>query len=88
MMIRTTITLPEDLYEKLRHEAFFKKKAFSVIIRNKLTSAADMKQVKRGASIEALIKLGKHLKKTKYDYKFNRVKLYDEIIKHKLSFGH
>ncbi len=87
-MIRTTITLPEDLYERLRNEAFFKKKAFSVIVRNKLTSMADKKPVKRGAGIRSLLKLGELLKKTKYDYKFNRVKLYDEIIKHKLSFGY
>lgn len=39
-LVRTTITLPSDLYESLRLEAFYAKTSFSGIIKRKLGSKA------------------------------------------------
>ncbi len=45
-MIRTTITLPEELYEELRTAAFYQKKTISELIRNKLKRSAKKKTVR------------------------------------------
>jgi len=36
MIRRLTITLPDDLFEKLRTEAFYRRTTFSAIVREKL----------------------------------------------------
>lgn len=83
-MIRTTITLPEELYEELRRAAFYEKKTVSAIIRERVVQT-DKKKNQPGRGIMALAGIVKS-KKGK-NFKFDRKKFYDEIIKHKMSFG-
>lgn len=81
-MIRTTITLPEDLYEELRTAAFYQKKTISELIRNKLRRTPKKKILKPGEGIKSMS--GKyHVKNFR---KVTREKIYDDIIKHKMSF--
>lgn len=86
-MIRTTITLPEDLYEELRRAAFYQKKTISAIIRERINGKPKKEKQKSKSALEALIGLAE-LSKGKKTYKFNRKKFYGDIIKHKLSFGY
>lgn len=87
-MIRTTITLPEDLYRQLKAAAFYKEMTFSELIREGANSILKGKKtIKTGGSIEELV--GKYSIKGKMKWKdFNRQEFYDEIIRHKMSFGH
>ncbi len=81
-MIRTTITLPEDMYEELRTAAFYQKKTISELIRNKLKRSPKKKLLKLGESIKKI--MGKYTVKN-----FREVtseEIYDDIIKHKMSF--
>lgn len=57
-MIRTTITLPEDLYEELRTAAFYQKKTISELIRYKLRRSPKKKILKPGENIKRI--LGKY----------------------------
>lgn len=81
-MIRTTITLPEDLYEELRQTAFYEKKTISELIRNKLRRSPKKKILKPGESIKKL--MGKYTVKNFREV--TREEIYDDIIKHKMSF--
>ena len=85
--VRTTITLPIDVYENLRREAFEKKKPISHLIRAKVVAkrgkTAGLKKLKRGEGWLSMI--GKyHVKNFR---EISREEIYDDIIKHKMSFG-
>ena len=86
-MIRTTITLPEDLYEELRTTAFYQKKTISELIRERINSKPKKRITKPVNALESLIAVAKTSKGKKM-YNFDRKKFYDDIIKHKLSFGY
>ena len=82
-MIRTTITLPEDLYEQLRTTAFLEKKSLSELIRNKILRSQTKKLLKPGEGIKKMAS-----RYTVKNFKpFNRKEFYDEIVRHKMSFG-
>lgn len=81
-MIRTTITLPEDMYEELRTAAFLQKKTISELIRNKWQRTKKKKLLKPGEGIMSMS--GKyHVKNFR---EVTREEIYDDIIKHKMSF--
>lgn len=82
-MIRTTITLPEELYEELRQTAFYQKKTISELIREKIKRSLKVKKIKPGEGIKALA--GIH--SVKNFREVTREEIYDDIIKHKMSFG-
>jgi len=86
-MIRTSITFPADLYEALRLQAFSQRTSVSQLIREKVFTKAKkrIKQAKAGQGIEALLELSKLTKGS--DLEFDRKKFYDDLIKHKMSFG-
>lgn len=72
-MIRTTITLPEELYEELRTAAYYQKKTISAIIRERINEKPKKEKRKSKSALEALIGIAK-LSKGKKNYKFKREK--------------
>lgn len=72
-LVRTTITLPSDLYENLRLQAFLQKTSFSGIVKKNLVSAG--KNVQTGGFMNFA---GKYHLGTK---KFTREEIYDELIR-------
>ncbi|MBI4099817.1 hypothetical protein HY440_02315 [Candidatus Microgenomates bacterium] len=80
-VVRTTITIPEDIYRQLRQEAQLLGTSFSGLITKKVSGK---NQVKPGSSLLNLA--GKFsVKKFKV---VSREEIYDEIDRHKMSFGH
>lgn len=92
-VIRTTITLPADLFEELRREAFEQKKPLSALVRHgaELVLKRKKSTVKPGDSIKHLIGLAdRHSKRSKSflkNYQFNRAKFYEEDLKHRMLVG-
>lgn len=72
-LVRTTITLPNDLYESLRLQAFQQKMSFSGIVKKKLWSTG--KNIQTGGFMNFA---GKYHLGTK---KFTREEIYDELIR-------
>ena len=82
-VVRTTISLPVDLYEELRLEAFQRKTSVSHVVATKIKKTKPAKKLKPGESLTRLI--GKyHVKNFR---EITREELYDDIIKHKMSAG-
>lgn len=92
-VVRTTITLPADLYEDLRREAFIQRKPFSALVRHgaELVLKKEKGIVKPGDSLKNLIGIAdRHSKRSKAflkGYKFNRAKFYEEDLKHRMLIG-
>lgn len=72
-LIRTTITLPVDLYESLRLQAFQQNTSFSGIVKKKLGSVEKKVQTGGFMSFAGKYHLGKK--------KFTREEIYDELIR-------
>ncbi|OGG17675.1 hypothetical protein A2721_03155 [Candidatus Gottesmanbacteria bacterium RIFCSPHIGHO2_01_FULL_47_48] len=82
--VRTTITLPTDLYEELRKEAFLKRSSVSHVVATRIKKPQLGKKAKKfGFSLDNII--GKyHVKKWR---EITKKELYDDIAKHKMSLG-
>ena len=81
MIIRTTITLPTDLYEQLRLEAYRRKTSVSGVIQQKLTG-----DVRTGKKVTRLMKLaGTYRLKGKG---FDRKAFYDKVALRDMALGH
>lgn len=79
-LVRTTITLPVDLYESLRLQAFQQKTSFSGILKKKLKTNTP-KANKRGLmSLAGKYSLG--------GKKFNRKDFYDKSALRDMALGH
>ncbi|KKS43670.1 MAG: hypothetical protein UV05_C0025G0012 [candidate division CPR1 bacterium GW2011_GWA2_42_17] len=87
-LVRTTITLPADLYEQLRQQAFYRDSTISQLVREgiRFNLEEKVKKTKVGQGVSALKKLGRFAK-GRGDYHFDRAKFYDEALKRKMSFG-
>lgn len=78
--VRTTITLPSDLYERLRLQAFQQSTSFSGIVKQKLTDSPRVANSQRSfLSFSGKYKLGAK--------KFAREEIYDELIKRDMARG-
>ena len=84
--VRTTITLPIDLYQKIQTAAFFQKKSVSGLLTDGARCVLDIKDVKPGDGIKGLINAADKYGKVRKPYTFNRKKLYDEDLKHRGIF--
>lgn len=78
-LVRTTITLPGDLYESLRLQAFQQSTSFSGIVKKKLSSVGD--NVQTGGFMKFA---GKYHLGTK---KYTREEIYDELIRKDMARG-
>ncbi len=79
-LIRTTITLPSDLYERLRLQAFRQSTSFSGIVKQKLMGTYKRAEVGRNfLSFSGKYRLGTN--------KFTREEIYDELIKRDMARG-
>lgn len=79
-LVRTTITLPSDLYEDLRLQAFRQKTSFSGILKKKLMGTPKVvNSRKKFLSFSGKYKLGTR--------KFTREEIYDELIKRDMARG-
>lgn len=81
MMTRTTITIPTDLYELLRLQAYQHRTSFSGIIQKKLL--ADVQKRTRASGLLRLA--GKYRLQNK---PFNRTKFYDAATQRDMALGH
>lgn len=81
-LIRTTITIPGDLYEQLRAASFYQRKPISQLIRE---GAEKILPQKKRAKFMALKKIqGKYIITGKKG-QFNRSQFYDELNREKIS---
>lgn len=79
-VVRTTITLPADLYERLRLQAFQQSTSFSGIVKRQLMDTPRAANSRRNfLSFSGKYKLG-----TK---KVTREEIYDELIKRDMARG-
>jgi len=81
-LIRTTITLPADLYEKLRAFSFYQRKPISKLIREGVEKFLSEKKPKKATSLKKI--------EGKYSFsgkkgQFNRSYFYDKLIRQKVS---
>ena len=79
-LVRTTITLPQDLYETLRLEAFQQRTSFSGILKKKL-----------GSKVSTTKKSGLMSLAGKYNLKgneFSRKDFYDKLAFRDMALGH
>lgn len=53
-MVRTTITLPSDLYEKLKAAAFYQKKNLSDLVREGVSRVVSYKKIQTGEGLKKL----------------------------------
>lgn len=83
--VRTTITLPVELYERLKAAAYHQKKTLSDLVREGIGQVVAFEQVKEGTGIRSLI--GKYFLKGKKG-QFKRKDYYDRLVKKEMSFGH
>ncbi len=81
MITRTTITIPTDLYEQLRLEAYQRKTSVSGIIQQKL--AGDVRKGKVATSLMQLA--GTYRLKGKV---FDRKGFYDNVAFRDMALGH
>ena len=81
MITRTTITIPTDLYEQLRLEAYQRKTSVSGIIQQKL--AGDLRKGEKTTSLMQLA--GTYKLKGKA---FDRKAFYDGIAFRNMALGH
>ena len=81
-LIRTTITLPADLYEQLRAASFYQRKPISQLIRE---GAEKILPQKRGATGMMLKKIEGKYAITGKKGEFNRLQFYDKLIREKMS---
>lgn len=82
-LIRTTITIPADLYEQLRATSFYQKKPISVLVREGVAKIIAYKKVPAGTGIKRLI--GKYAVSGAKG-EFNRKDFYEKIIRKKMSY--
>ena len=80
--IRTTITLPTDLYEKLRTLSFYQRKPISQLIREGAKKILPEDKASQPTSLKKI--------EGKYSFfgkkgQFNRSHFYDELIRKKMS---
>lgn len=81
MITRTTISIPTDLYERLRLEAYQQKTTFSGIIQQKLAGYP-----RHGKQTSSLMRLaGKYRLKGKI---FDRKAFYEAITLRDMALGH
>jgi len=81
-LVRTTITLPNDLFERLKTTAFYQKKTISALIREGASLVVDYKKSTYGKGITRLV--GKYNTKGKKG-EFIRRDFYDKFIRAKMS---
>ena len=82
--IRTTITLPENLYEQLRATAFHRRTNLSHLVREGVRHIVKTAKVKKGEGIMSLA--GKY--KVKKPINFTRKKFYGDLIRREMSIGY
>lgn len=94
-LVRTTVTLPADLYERLREQAFYQRTTFSALIREGCSQNLERKGKKAMSNASAFTDLGRLVgslslkgKKGVKWQDFDRAKFYDEALKRKMSFGY
>jgi metal-responsive CopG/Arc/MetJ family transcriptional regulator len=80
---RTTITIPKELLERLKIQAFHEKKSISELIRQGVSLIVDYDKTEAGKGISKLI--GKYAVKGKRG-EFKRKVFYDKIIRKNLSY--
>jgi len=80
-MVRTTVTMPQALLNDIKHEAVEQKKTVSKIIVDKLTRAKKTLDIPVQNPLEMLGKYKLGIKS-----KFRREDMYEEYLKHKVSF--
>lgn len=79
-LVRTTVTLPSDLYERLRLQAFRKGTSFSGIVKEKLTdTSGKIRSQKTFLSFAGKYKLGAK--------KFTREEIYEKLVKRDMARG-
>lgn len=81
-LIRTTITLPEELYESLKAEAFFQKKTMSSLVQEGISQVISYKKLQAGEGLRKL--MGKYAVKGKKG-EFVRSRFYDRLIRKEMS---
>ena len=81
-LIRTTITLPVDLYEKLRAASFYQRKPISQLIREGAEKILPQKSKKASMTLKDIE--GKY-RITGKKGEFNRFQYYDKLIRKKVS---
>lgn len=77
-IVRTTITLPVELYERLKTAAYHQKKTLSDLVREGVGQVVSFTAVKEGTGIRNLI--GKYSVRGKKG-QFKRAEFYDQLIK-------
>ena len=81
-LVRTTITLPNELFERLKVAAFYQKRTISDLVRDGISMVVDYKKTAPGSGIAKLI--GKYAVKGKKG-EFSRKDYYAKIIRKKMS---
>jgi len=84
-IIRTTIVIPQDLYEQLRLMAFSQRTTISRLVREGISKVVARKKAASGGGVKSL--LGKYEVGGKAGI-FERRKFYEKLIEKKMSFGH
>ena len=84
-MVRTTITLPSDLYERLKATAFYQKKNLSDLVREGVSRVVSYKKINAGEGLKRLD--GKYRVKGQKG-EFKRSTWYGELIKKEMSSGY
>lgn len=80
--VRTTITLPNELFERLKTAAFHQNKSISDLVREGVAQVISFRKVKAGTGIRNLT--GRYSVKGEKS-KFRRDKFYDQLIKKEMS---
>lgn len=88
-LVRTTITMPSDLYEKLRERAFYQRESLSSLIRKSVDkSVLKIPHKRERPSFFSFIGKFSLKQKGKKWRDFDRAKFYDDALKRKMSFGY
>jgi len=82
-LIRTTITLPADLYEKLRVASFYQRKPISQLIHEGVKKI--LSQKKNKVIMMTLKDIEGKYRITGKKGEFNRFQFYDKLIRKKVS---
>lgn len=80
-LIRTTITIPSDLFQRLKTSAFYQNKTISDLVREGISRVVDYKSLTDQGGITRLI--GKYSLKGKKG-EFTRKNFYDTLIRKKM----
>lgn len=80
-LIRTTITIPAELFQRLKTSAFYQNKTISGLVREGISKVVDYKNTTSDSGLSSLV--GKYSLKGK-KAEFTRKSFYDQLIRKKM----